>query len=88
METSPEGTIIYKATQVEENGLLKMIHTGRMVPFTDKYYTWESSYNQPLYIGTNHPPAEAYVRLHELLARIFQMRGSAKYYDYDSEDDY
>jgi hypothetical protein len=39
-----------------------------------------SSYNEPLYIGNggDQPkPGEVYVRLHELIARIFKMRGHA-----------
>jgi hypothetical protein len=48
-----------------------------------------SSYNQPLYIGNSQPqPGEIYVRLHELLARIFKMRGQANYYEIDSDDEY
>jgi hypothetical protein len=33
-------------------------------------------------------PGEIYVRLHELLARIFKMRGQANYYEIDSDDEY
>ncbi|KAJ3273306.1 hypothetical protein HDV01_004523 [Terramyces sp. JEL0728] len=48
-----------------------------------------SSYNQLLYIGNSHPqPAEIYVCVHELLARIFHMRGDTDYYEYDSDDEF
>ena len=47
-----------------------------------------SSYNQPLFIGKSHPqPGEIYVRLHEMMARIFKMRGQAGYYEYDSDSE-
>ena len=48
-----------------------------------------SSYNEPLLIGNGggHPkPSEIYVRLHEMLARVFFIRGHAGYYEYDSDD--
>jgi hypothetical protein len=89
IETSPDGSIVYKASQVEENGLLKQPNTGRFVYSGNEIVGMRSSYNQPLFIGNTHPqPGELYVRLHELLARIFKMRGQAGYYEIDSDDEY
>ena len=90
METSPDGSIVYKASQIEENGLLIEKYTGRFVYSGNEIVGTRSSYNQPLFIGNTHPqPGELYVRLHELLlARIFNMRGQAGYYEIDSDDEY
>jgi hypothetical protein len=89
MEPGPDGTTVYKAMQVEENGLLKCSNTGRFVYKDDETIVLNSSYNQPLFIGNAHPqPGEMYVRLHELMARIFKMRGQAGYYQIDSDDEY
>jgi hypothetical protein len=92
METDIDGKITYKAMQVEENGLLNSIHTGR---FTTEHYAGRdfevriSSFNQPLFIGDTHPqPGFIYVKLHEMLARIFKMRGQAQYYEMDCDDEY
>jgi hypothetical protein len=90
METGADGSTIYKAMQVEDNGLLKEWTTGRKVSLATGGFDLTSSYNQPMFIGNGggHPkPAEIYVRLHELLARIFKMRGQAGYYQYDSDDE-
>jgi hypothetical protein len=90
METGADGNTIYKAMQVEENGLLKERNTGRELKLENGGFMRVSSFNQPLFIGNGggHPkPAEIYVRLHELLARIFKMRGQAGYYLYDSDDE-
>jgi hypothetical protein len=48
-----------------------------------------SSFNQPLFIGTNSfpPPSKIHVRLHELLAQIFHLRGGAEDLVDDSDDD-
>ena len=98
METGIDGKTVYRAMQVEENGLLREMNTGRAamkaymemdgsrvvnIPIT------VSSYNQPLFIGDSHPqPGFIYVKLHEMLARIFKMRGQAGYYEIDSDDEY
>jgi hypothetical protein len=96
-ENGSDGNIVYRAMQVEDNGLLKEKNTGRteMHEFMGIDGVWKtipitiSSYNQPLYIGNSQPqPGEIYVRLHELLARIFKMRGQANYYEIDSDDEY
>jgi hypothetical protein len=89
METSIDGKNIYKAMQVEENGLLKKLTTGRPIYNGEDIVGVSSSYNQPLFIGDSHPqPGVIYVKLHELLARIFKMRGQADYYEMDSDDEY
>ncbi|KAJ3256243.1 hypothetical protein HK103_005606 [Boothiomyces macroporosus] len=98
MEKDSNNNTIYKAMQVEEDGLLGKITTGRIVvkrAIIDNIETdipiTVSSYNQPLFIGNTHPqPSEVYVRLHELLSRIFYMRGQANYYEqeYDSDDEF
>jgi hypothetical protein len=65
-------------------------NTGRKVSLDTGGFDLISTYNQPLCIGNGggHPkPAEMYVRLHELLAGIFKMRGQAGYYQYDSNDE-
>ncbi|KAI8898212.1 hypothetical protein BC833DRAFT_590694 [Globomyces pollinis-pini] len=88
-ENGSDGNTIYRAMQVEENGLLKLKNTRREVSLDTGGFDLLSSYNQPLYIGNSHPqPGEIYVRLHELLARIFKMRGQADYYEIDSDDEY
>jgi hypothetical protein len=49
-----------------------------------------SSYDQTLFIGNGgaHPkPAAIYVRLHELLARIFKLRGQPDYYQHNLDVD-
>jgi hypothetical protein len=85
-----DGNIIYRAMQVEDNGLLKERMTGRTpATIVNGEVVFSSSYSQPLFIGNSHPqPGEMYVRLHELLARIFKMRGQANYYEIDSDDEY
>jgi hypothetical protein len=89
METSPDGSIVYKASQVEENGLLRERNTGREFELENGAFLRISSFNQPLFIGNTHSqPGELYVRLHELLARIFKMRGQAGYYEIDSDEEY
>ncbi|KAJ3269971.1 hypothetical protein HDV01_000777 [Terramyces sp. JEL0728] len=93
MEKDSNNNTIYKAMQVVEDGLLKKANiTGRIVIEHYAGRDFEvtvSSYNQPLFIGNTHPqPSEIYVRLHELLARIFYMRGQASYYDLDSDEDF
>ena len=89
MENGSDGNIIYRAMQVEDNGLLKEWNTGRKVLLSPSGFDLVSSFNQPLFIGNSHPqPGEIYVRLHELLARIFKMRGQATYYEIDSDDEY
>jgi hypothetical protein len=89
METSIDGKNIYKAMEVEENGLLKEWNTGRRISLSSGGFDLISSYNQPLFIGDSHPqPGFIYVKLHELLARIFNMRGQSDYYEMDSDDEY
>ena len=89
METGIDGKNIYKAMQVEENGLLKERNTGREIELENGGFVRVSSYNQPLFIGDSHPqPGFIYVKLHELLARIFKMRGQADYYEMNSDDEY
>jgi hypothetical protein len=95
METGSDGNVIYKAMQVEENGLLgnrflgRFVDEGEAIAGIGSYYRIDSSYNQPLFIGNTHPqPGEMYVRLHEMLARIFHMRGYAAYYEIDSDDEF
>ena len=73
---------------MEENGLLKEWNTGRRMSLSSGGFDLISSYNQPLFIGDSHPPGLIYVKLHELLARIFNMRGQADYYEIDSDDEY
>ena len=88
METGIDGKTIYKAMQVEENGLLKERFTGREFELENSGFMRVSSYNQPLFIGDSHPqPGFIYVKLHEMLARIFKMRGQAGYYEQDSNTD-
>jgi hypothetical protein len=89
METGIDGKTIYRALQVEENGLLKKPNAGRFVYKGEDIVGLTSSYNQPLFIGNTHPqPGFIYVKLHEMLARIFKMRGQADYYEMDSDDEY
>ena len=97
MDTGIDGNITFRAMQVEENGLLGENNTGRSViqEFKSRDGIWMnipitvSSYNQPLFIGDSHPqPGLVYLKLHEMLARIFKMRGHAKYYEIDSDDEY
>ena len=93
METGVDGKIIYKAMQVEENGLLNSQNTERVLTVHEiagrRIKETISSYNQPLFIGDAHPqPGFIYVKLHEILARIFKMRGQAGYYELDSDDEY
>ena len=81
--------IVYKASQVEENGLLRQPNAGRFIYSGNEIVGLRSSYNQPLFIGNTHPqPGESYVCLHELLARIFKMRGQAGYYEIDSDHEH
>ena len=79
---------IYRAMQVEGTGLLRALNTGR--PQDDQQNNiigLNSSYNQPLFIGTLHPrPAKLYIKLHELLARIIYMRGGADHFQVDNDD--
>jgi hypothetical protein len=93
METGIDGKTIYKAMQVEENGLLNSQNTERVLTVHEiagrRFKETMSSYNQPLFIGDSHPqPGFIYVKLHEMLARIFKMRGQAGYYQMDSDDEY
>ena len=84
------GQDVYKAMHIENDGLLEEIYTGRHIQLDNDIYKLKSSYNQPLFIGGNNghpPPADLYIRLHELLARIFHVRGYASYYEYDSDDE-
>lgn len=84
METGGEGNTIF-----EENGLLKQRNTGREIELQNGGFIRISSHKQPLCIGDSHPQPELiYVKLHEMLARIFKMRGQAGYYEIDSEDEY
>lgn len=91
METGVDGNTIYKAMQVEDTGLLQTSKGGRchtILLGRGFAYRYSSSFNQPMYIGNSHSqPSEIYVRLHELLARIFYLRGHAAYYNYDSDDE-
>jgi hypothetical protein len=89
METAIDGKTFYKAMQVEENGLLKDRYTGREIEFEYGGFIRVSSCYQPLFIGDSHPqPGFIYVKLHEMLARIFKMRRQAGYYQMDSDDEY
>ena len=89
METGIDGSTIYRAMQVEENGLLKKPNLGRFIYNGEDLIGISNSYNQPLFIGDSHPqPGFIYVKLHEMLARIFEMRGQAGYYEIDSDDEY
>ncbi|KAJ3256055.1 snoRNP complex protein nop56 [Boothiomyces macroporosus] len=95
MEKEGEKTI-YKAMQVEEDGLLEHNFTGRTQYLSvvidgveHEAFSVESSHNQPLFIGDTHPqPSEINVRIHELVARILHSRGHASYYEYDSDEGY
>ena len=84
---------VYKASQVEENGLLKAWSTGRIQLLENGAMLINSSYNQELFIGKNldSRPTKFFIKLHELLARILYMRGGAEYYqdesDYEEEID-
>ena len=89
METEIDGNTIYRAMQMEENGLLKKPNLGRFIYNGEDLIGISTSYNQPLFIGDSHPqPGLIYVKLHEMLARIFKMRGEAGYYEIDSDDEY
>ena len=81
---------VYRAMQVEENGLLKKLNTGRAsASVGNGNVVMSSSYNQELFIGINsHPrPTKRFVKLHELLARIIHLRGSAEFYQDNSDDE-
>ena len=69
--------------------MLRQPYTGREFELENGGFLRISSFNQPLFIGNIRPqPGEIYVRLHELLARIFKMRGQAGYYEIDSDEEY
>ena len=85
---------VYRASQVEDNGLLKEWSTGRKpASIVNGDIVMTSSYNQELFIGKNLDlrPTKFFIKLHELLARILYMRGGAEYYqdesDYEEEID-
>ena len=68
METGIHGKNIYKAMQVEENGLLNSQNTERVLTAHEiagkRIKETISSYNQPLFIGDAHPqPGFIYVKL-------------------------
>lgn len=98
MEADTEGNTIYKAMQVEDNGILcdrygftsNFRSTARYIVLGDNCFRRLSSYDQTLFIGNGgaHPKlAEIYVRLHELLARIFKLRGQPGYYQHNLDVD-
>jgi hypothetical protein len=87
--TMDEDGTTYRASQVEDNGLLQRRDTRREVELPNGDVRVSSSFNQPLFIGVgSHPcPSKVYVRLHELLARIIFMRGGSEYFKDDTDDD-
>jgi hypothetical protein len=61
VETGSDGNTIFKAMQVEDNGLLKRPNIGRFIYNGEDIIFLTSSYNQPLFIGNGggHPkPAD------------------------------
>jgi len=83
-----DGKSVYKAMQVEEDGLLDHNWLCRWTALENGLYNKLSSYNQTLFIGGMYPrPDQANVRFHEFLARIFHLRGHPEYYNYDSDDE-
>jgi hypothetical protein len=84
---------VYRASHVEDDGLLAIVCTARKTVSTeaDGSFQLTSSYNEPLFIGTPEVyarPAKVFCRLHELIARILLfMRDGAEIYQDESEDD-
>lgn len=80
-----------RAMQVENDGLLDLLTTKRIV-FNNAGDVIEqiSSYDQKLFIGTNiwARPKKLFVKLHELVARIVHMRGGAGLYNDDWDEGY
>jgi HNH endonuclease len=84
---------VYRASQVQDNGLLQLNNFGRdPITIHNGSAKKTSSFNQQLFIGV-HPtfprPTKFFCRLHELVARILAMRGGAEVYkDFEDEDEY
>jgi hypothetical protein len=84
---------VYRASQVQDNGLLQLNNFGRdPTTIHNGSAKKTSSFNQQLFIGV-HPkfprPTKFFCRLHELVARILAMRGGAEVYqDFEDEDEY
>ncbi|ORY30736.1 hypothetical protein BCR33DRAFT_772127 [Rhizoclosmatium globosum] len=79
---------VYRATEVNDTGLLGIFSMGREEATDNGCFRRISSFNQVLFIGTSQPrPAKVFLKLHELISRIVHMRGAAEPNEEDTDDD-